>query len=283
MRRAVVVLGVIATIGTAVWGLFAYAFGSFPGAQFPRLLAFLMMAPLAILPSGALADSHPRAAGFALIAAAVASGISLITVRVGLGVGPVPLRDALLVLAAPCLPLALLGAGLLKWGTKTSPESSGPGPRFGTIYAGVHLAATILILGWAIASTALWAWKLQWTLTVTPNGGAPSAIRLDSRQPQSRLRSRISEALEPVFTDPGRPGPRSLGRFELTGLDGGGKEIRVTYESRLEAERGRVSVTRSDLPKGMDHVRAESFGDAKRMIAQNLEQFVAINKLSPLR
>jgi hypothetical protein len=282
MRRAVVLLGVIATLGTAIWGLFAFAFGSFPGAQFPRLLAFLMMAPLAILPAGALAGVHPRAAGFGLIGASVATGLSLLPLLVGSD-GPVPLRQVLLLFAAPCLPLALLGAGLLKGGAPTSPESSVPGVRFETIYPCVHLAATILIVIWAMAATAYWAWKLQWTLTVTPDGGAPTVIRLDSRQPQDRLRSRISDALEPVFADPGRPGPRSLGRFELAGLDGGGKEIRVAYESRLEAERGRVSVTRNDLPKGMDHVRAESFGNGKRMTVENLEQFVALNKLSPLR
>ena len=283
MRKAVLILGVLATFLTGMWGLFASAFGSFPGAQFPRLLAFLMMAPLSILPAGALAGSRPRAAGIGLIVAAVASGVSLLYVTYDFEGYPIRWRESALALVGTCLPLTLLGAGLLASAAMTKTATSGPTSRLGTIYACAHLAATVLIVIWAIVATAQWASKLQWALTVTPTGGAPHTVWLDARVHQTKLQSRISEALDPVFTDPGRPGPLSLGRFELAGRDGGGKEIRMGYESRLEAKPGRVTVTRSDLPKGMNYIDADSFWNAKLMIVQHLEQFVAINKLSSLR
>jgi len=276
MRSAVRLLGVLATFATGLWGLFAYCFGSFPGAQFPRLLAFLMMAPLSVLPAAVLAESKPRWAGIGLIGAAVASGAWMLFV---MGRAPIALGEAARGLAVTCLPLALLGGGLLAVAAGTPGTKSRPGE----IYAAAHLLGTIGMMVWALLATHHMAAKLQWTLTVAPSGRTAQSVRLDARTPRLELQSRLSQALDPFFADSGRPGPRTLGRLELTGCDSSGKEVRVWYDGRLEAERGRVTFTRSDLPKGMTTINADSFREAKWEAIQNLEQFVVMNRFSALR
>jgi len=272
------VLGVLAVVATGAWAWFASGFGAFHGAEAPRILAFLMMGPLALLPAGMLAASRPRWAGGGLIVGAFASGAWLLSVLHDFEGWHLPFWEAQVPLAVACLPMALLGAGLL---VTSAGKSSLPKSRLGTRWALGHVLATLLILLWAAIAIQSLALKNRWTLTVTPAGGAARSVRMDARSHQVELDRIISAALAPLLKDPGGARPLYLGRYEVAGFDAGGREIRVTHECRLEAERGHVTIRRSDQPKEQVFIDADSFWNANLMAVQNLDSFISLNRFSP--
>jgi hypothetical protein len=272
------ILGVLAVIAAGLWSLFASSFSAFGGGEAPRILAFLLMAPLALLPAGVLATSRPRWAGGGLIVGAFASGAWLLFVLHDYQGGPLSYWEAQIPLMVTCLPMALLGGGLL---LAPSGTASRPTSRLGTRWASAHVLATLLVLLWVGVAARNVAVKNRWTLTVTPAGGTARAVQLDARSHQVELDRLISAALEPLLKDPGGARPLSLGRYELAGFGAGGREIRLAHECRLEAEREHVTIRRSDQPKEQVFIDADSFWNAKLVAVQALDSFVTLHRFWP--